>query len=323
MSLLRRAVPVLLLSSLVACTEAPPSGAGTVSPPRATPSTPSPSPSPPSSASPASPAFSAARALTLVEQLVALGPRETTTRAYRRASALVAEQLRALGYRVRFQRFDVPGGSVDGTVVEAGDTRNVIAEPPGFDPARAHLVVGAHLDTVPDSPGANDNASGVATLVELARLAAADPPRTPVVFVAFGAEERRRQSPSRSRIFLGARAYLDGLDAPARAGLRGMINLDMVGNGREVLVLGGQGPVQAALLAAARRLDVPARPSSVDDRFSDHQAFREAGYPVGWLWAGDHSTLHTPRDTLEVVQRAMLRRVGRIAWEALRRLRFS
>jgi Zn-dependent M28 family amino/carboxypeptidase len=52
-------------------------------------------------------------------------------------------------------------------------------------------MVGAQLDTVPQAPGAEDNASGVSVLIEAARLAAQRPTRLPVMFVAFAAEEPR------------------------------------------------------------------------------------------------------------------------------------
>ncbi|WP_340586760.1 M28 family peptidase [Erythrobacter alti] len=82
------------------------------------------------------------------------------------------------------------------------DTSNVIAIQPGTDPAFAdqYVVVSAHLDHVGVEPGhgedndrlfngAMDNASGVATMMEMARLIAAEPTRRPVMFVALGAEE--------------------------------------------------------------------------------------------------------------------------------------
>ncbi|QZH75146.1 MAG: M28 family peptidase [Erythrobacter sp.] len=82
------------------------------------------------------------------------------------------------------------------------DTANVIAVQPGTDPlvADQYVVITAHLDHVGIEPGhganndrlfngAMDNASGVATLLEMARLLAAEPPRRPVLYVALGAEE--------------------------------------------------------------------------------------------------------------------------------------
>jgi Zn-dependent M28 family amino/carboxypeptidase len=211
----------------------------------------------------------------------------------------------------------VPAGSNDGIEVPAGTTLNVIAEPPAFDGAQSHLVVGAHLDTVPDSPGANDNASGVAIMLELARLARADPPPLPVVFVAFGAEERRRQGRGASVYALGSRAYLRALPGREQESVRGALVLDTVGAGSRIDVLGSNGAMARAVLATAGRLGVPARRSTT--RFySDDVAFLDAGIDVAWLWAGEHPTLHTPRDTVGVIDPAELARVGSVAWATLR-----
>lgn len=268
------------------------------------------------------PAFSALRALEHVRALVSIGAREASGASYREAAAYVAGRFEMMGYTVSSQRFAVPGGRVDATPVEAGSSQNVVAEPPGFDQRTPYLVVGGHLDTVPDSPGANDNASGIGMLLELARLAAASPPDLPVVFVAFGAEERRRQSVSRSVYALGAQAYLREMNRTRRASLYGMINLDMVGNGDRVLLVADGGPVARAARAAARRLKIPFESRArVAHGYSDHIRFEQAGYPVAWLWAGDHPTLHTPSDTLRVVERAQLRRTGRLAWQTIRTLR--
>ena len=61
-------------------------------------------------------------------------------------------------------------GRAGASAVPAGRTPNVIASPPGFDDEAPHRIVGAHLDTVPQAPGAEDNASGVAVMLELARV---------------------------------------------------------------------------------------------------------------------------------------------------------
>lgn len=66
-------------------------------------------------------------------------------------------------------------------------SRNVVARWPGS--ARRGVVLGAHMDTVAKSPGANDNASGVAVLLETARLIAGKEPARWVTLVAFGSQE--------------------------------------------------------------------------------------------------------------------------------------
>lgn len=298
-----RRLALALALALGACTSEPPP---TVSPP--------PTASPFASPTPA-PEFSAERAFRWTRAIAGIGPREATSLGYRRAARLVRDVLRARGYATEYQRVRVPAGTVDGTPVGAGATLNVVARPAGFDPAEPFTVVGAHLDTVPDTRGANDNASGVAVMLEVARIAAVAPPRMPVVFAAFGAEERRGYPDVHT---LGARAFVRRLPDGAR--LRGALILDMVGAGRDVIVQGGPNRVARAALRMARRLDVPTRANVATIGFSDDRRFRDAGYAAAWLWAGDHPTLHGPGDTIRVIERAELRRVGRVAWATVRSL---
>jgi Zn-dependent M28 family amino/carboxypeptidase len=96
------------------------------------------------------------------------------------ASAGYIEQaFRAAGYEVASQHYVVHGKAV----------RNLEAVLPGASHAAEIVVIGAHYDSVADSPGANDNASGVAALLEIARLLARQQPARSVRFVAFVNEE--------------------------------------------------------------------------------------------------------------------------------------
>ena len=244
------------------------------------------------------------------------------SRAYARAGAIVEAKLRALGYHVYEQPFPIPAGKVNRIPEPAGMTFNVVAEAPGFDAAKPHLVVGGHLDSVPNTPGANDDASGPAVIVEMARLARLSHPAMPVVFVAFSAEERRRQSPTQSEYALGSKAYIAAMSKVRARALKGMINIDMVGAGPDVQIIGGSGAIVAGMYSVARRLRIPAEThASIAQGFSDHISFQAAGYTVGWLWAGDNPTLHTPQDTIRIIQPAELARIGAVAWETLRTLR--
>jgi hypothetical protein len=247
-----------------------------------------------------------------------IGPRETTSAAYRRAAALVDSRLRRLGYAVRRQSLRVPAGVSWGVPVPAGRTVNVIAEPPGFRMTARHLLVGAQLDTVPQAPGANDNASGVAVMLELARLAMAGPPPVPVVFVAFAAEEPR--GPTDNDHHYGSRAYVAAMTPAARRGLIGMISVDRVGLGTYVPVCtGGRSPrtVAAVLLAQARRLGIPAR--ACRNRTSDHWSFERAGLTAVRVggWHPDPA-YHTPRDRIGVIEPARLHSVGVLTWQTVR-----
>lgn len=91
----------------------------------------------------------------------------------------IAQTLRQLGYAVSEQAY----------VAEGKTVRNIEAELPGRRLPGEIVLIGAHYDSVPGSPGANDNASGVAALLEIARLLAGRPQARSVRFVAFTNEE--------------------------------------------------------------------------------------------------------------------------------------
>lgn len=249
-----------------------------------------------------------------VRALAALGPREATSAAYRRAAQMVADRFASLGYQVTRQRFRVPGGVSWGIPVSAGRTWNVVARPPDWSPTSSYVVIGAHLDTVPQSPGAEDNASGVAVLLELARLAQASGTRIPAVLVAYGAEEPRR--PGDDGHHYGSRVHTRRADL---RNLQAMVSLDRVGAGSQVPVCtGGLSPrrVQRALVAAAARIDVPVR--RCENRTSDHWPFEKAGEAVARIGGNPSPGYHSPRDRPRQVSPGQLARTGTVVWEWLR-----
>ncbi len=230
---------------------------------------------------------------------------------------MVGRRLRGLGYDVRRQRLSVPAGVSWGIPVPAGRTANVVATPVGFDATAPHVVVGAHLATVPQAPGAEDNASGVAVVLELARLSAGAALPMPVVFVAFAAEEPRGLGDDDHHF--GSQAYVGAMGPAERAALVAMVSLDRVGVGRWVPVCtGGLSPltVAAALLATAQRADISARPC--ENRTSDHWPFEKAGLSAARLGGTDYPEYHSSRDVPSVVSSAQLARVGRLLWRQLR-----
>jgi hypothetical protein len=271
----------------------------------------------PSVSSPAPVAeFDARAAMALVRELAALGPREATSSAYRRAARLVAGRLEGLGYEVRRQRFPVPAGESWGVPVGSGRTSNVVARLPGEVGAQPYVVVGAHLDTVPQAPGAEDNASGVAVLVELADLAARLGTRRPVTFVVFGAEEPR--GPADDEHHFGSQAYVRR-EVERGAAVAAMVSLDRVGTPGPVPVCTGglsRPEVRRELLAAADRVGVAARPC--ENRTSDHWPFEKAGETVARIGGTDYPEYHSARDLPRVVSERQLDRVGRVVWEWLR-----
>jgi hypothetical protein len=261
-------------------------------------------------------AFDVDRAVAVMRLLAGrIGPRHGTSPEFRRAADWVATELESFGYRVSEPGFAVPGGVSWGVPVAAGRSRNVVATPPGFDPDRPHVVVGAHLDTVPQAPGAEDNASGVGVLLAAARAASDRETRLPVVWVAFGAEEPRGETDDDHHF--GSRAYVAAMTGAERRALRGMVSLDRVGVGTAVPVgsAGERDPVQRQLLAAARRAEVRAYADTLS-RSSDHWSFVRTGLPGARLGGTSYAAYHSPADLPGVVEPAQLERTGRIvlAW---------
>jgi hypothetical protein len=242
-----------------------------------------------------------------------IGPREATSGEFRRAAQWVEREFEASGYTVQRQRLRVPAGNSWGVDVPEGATWNVVATKPGFDASDAHLVVGAHLDTVPQAPGAEDNASGVSVVLELARLSSVQETRLPVVFVAFAAEEPRGDGDALHHF--GSTAMVDRLSGAEQRATRAMVSLDRIGVGTVVPVCtGGLGPpgVRAALLRVAERLEIPA--SRCLNTSSDHWSFEKAGMRAARVGGTSYAGYHSAGDVPSVVDPAQVQRVGRLMW---------
>lgn len=209
--------------------------------------------------------------------------------------------------------------------------RNVLGRLPGRGAlAGSWLVAGAHYDhlgrVAPDSaaagpafcPGADDNASGVAALLAVARRLAGDGgagPARSVLFAAFAGEEDGLQGSAWLARHLPLSA--DSLVA--------MLNLDTVGRLRDSRVyVGGAGTAAAfpALLAAlggAHGLTLELGRGGWDA--SDHVSFQALGVPVLFLMTGPHADYHTPRDDWPRVAAGGLARVAGFAADLLAALR--
>lgn len=269
-------------------------------------SSPTPTPSPQG--------FDSTAARNTVERLAGLGPREATSEAYTEAAELVGADLDRLGLAVTRQEFPVPAGTSWGIPVPAGTTHNLIADPPGFDPRSPHVVIGAHLDSVPQSPGAEDNASGIAVMLELARMITERPAALPVRFIAFGAEEPRGAGDDRHHH--GSRHYVAELDAAERAAIVAMVSLDRVGVPADALPIahGGRGTDRIAR-ELAEAADVPVVRST--NTTSDHWSFEKAGIPAARLGSVPYAGYHSSRDVPAVVSDAQLARTGGVVWSWL------
>jgi aminopeptidase YwaD len=169
-------------------------------------------------------------------------------------------------------------------------SRNVIGRPAS---GRCETVSGGHFDSVPQAPGASDNASGTATVLELARTVAVRHLPGDNCFVLFGAEELG---------LLGSQHFVQTLDEYERQELRAMLNFDMTGVGESWLLIGSPELVTEAAQAAAGA-GIQAEPSEQPGGLgSDHQSFLSANVPAIWFFRVTDNLLHTPQDTADRVQ---------------------
>ena len=167
------------------------------------------------------------------------------------------------------------------SVAEGGETRttNVIAQTPGGDGDNT-VMVGAHLDSVPEGPGINDNGSGSATVLEMAlQLARLDAePRNKVRFAFWGAEEVG---------LVGSRHYVEGLGEEEAETVSAYLNLDMTGSPNFVTsVYQGPDEVEDVFGSYFEARDIEAETNSALDGRSDHGPFQDEGIPTGGLFSG-------------------------------------
>lgn len=246
----------------------------------------------------------------------AIGPRHGTSREFRRAADWVERRLEAGGLEVEREGFRVPAGVSWGVPVDAGRSLNLVAAPPGLDRTAPHLLVGAHLDTVPQAPGAEDNASGVGALLAVAAAIEGRRTRLPVVLVAFGAEEPR--GPTDDDHHYGSRVHVARMAPDRRTALRGMVSLDRVGVGDRLPVCSASAPpgrLHAEVLAAARRVRAAPLPCA-GNRSSDHWSFVRDGLPGVRLGSTPYAGYHSAGDVPAVVDARQLSRAARttVAW---------
>ena len=190
-------------------------------------------------------------------------------------------------------------------------TTNVIAERPGL--GRRVLLIGAHYDSVEDSPGGNDNASGTAVLLDLARVLSTYvlPEDLTVYFVAFGAEEDGLR---------GSRHFVNRLDAQQRQSFVAMLNYDMIGVG-SVLGVGGSTELAelAARLAEQQGWTAQLLGEEIEHR-SDHAPFAAAGIRALVFHAPNDTHYHKKTDTPDRIQPDHLARFARLGLAVVQQL---
>jgi len=257
-----------------------------------------------------SPVFDGQRALTDVETQVAFGPRTPGSDAHAKVREWMQAELEAAGWQVEVQQVQAMGHPIYNLIARLSD------EPP-------QIILGAHYDSRlyadrdpdPDQqllpvPGADDGASGVAVLLELARTL----PRStvPTWLVFFDAEDN-------GHILgwdwiLGSRAFVEHMTVKPQA----MVLVDMVGDADlNIPMEENSDPLlRAAIWKIAADLGyehifVPQVRYNIED---DHIPFLQAGIPSVDIIDMDYAYWHTTQDTPDKVSPRSLEIVGNVLW---------
>ena len=272
---------------------------------------------PASTTTAASSAFDADRAFADLEAQVDLGPRPSGSEANRRLTELLAERLEDAGAE---------------DVAIQGPLRNVVGILPGEEPG--YVVIGAHHDTkdaIPGFVGANDGASGVAVVLELARSLPRPLPGRSIAIALFDGEEARG---ARSFEADGRRGSIQYVELASRGGgpgvppveeIEAMVLFDLVGDcDLDVPFEENSDPALYEAFAEADPETFSGSTFPIDD---DHVSFLDAGVPAVDLIDFDYGPgpapgawWHSSEDTLDKVCPESLGKIGSAALDALARI---
>jgi Zn-dependent M28 family amino/carboxypeptidase len=236
--------------------------------------------------------------------LVSFGTRHSTSAGHAAAARFATEQLDAIGYTTSVQ--EVP--------VHSAKSRNVIAVKRGSGaPARRVVIVTAHLDSInlkggpsAAAPGADDNASGSAGVIEIARAFKDHRASHDLWLILFGGEEQG---------LFGSRHFVATLPTADRSRIDAVINMDMIGSlnspVRSVLLEGsaGSSELMAALADAASTYTQLTVETSLHPFASDHVPFIEQGIPAVLTIEGadnTNDTVHSAEDRIEKIDYELL-----------------
>ncbi|MBN2207542.1 MAG: M20/M25/M40 family metallo-hydrolase [Candidatus Aminicenantes bacterium] len=234
---------------------------------------------------------------TTVQDLQDFVTRYASTAGCENAGTYLHEKLGGWGVSAEYQGFGFGGGL---------SSRNVIAEIPGRSYPEDILIICGHYDsttrTTPEvrAPGADDNASGTAAVLEAARLLSRRPLDFTVRFVAFSAEEWG---------LYGSEAYA-GMASAKNERIVGVVNLDMIawaaaGDRRIDIYANTESSWLGERMARAASAYTALNPRSMVDPsmiWSDHSSFWDVGYPALLaIESGDNPHYHSEADTIDTL----------------------
>ena len=221
----------------------------------------------------------------------------------------LVEQFESYGYdevKVYDFTFTSRGNEITSYNVEA------VKKPMKKHDTNQQIIVGAHHDSVPNGPGANDDASGTGALLELARVYANTPTDTTIKFVAFGAEENG---------LWGSRKYAEAMTADEIDRTVAMFQMDMIGSADAgdlvMFTADGKKNTVTDLGAAAGSRVSELVPYSELGR-SDHVPFHNLGIPAAlFIHTPLEPWYHTKDDIIDHISKDKLKDVANIVGAAI------
>lgn len=232
------------------------------------------------------------------------------------ALALTKEQGEAIAAQLESGQTVTASIHIEGAETKESTSYNVVAKKAASQKNKDTnqiMIIGAHHDSVEGAPGANDDASGTAVTLELARVMANLPTDTELRFVTFGAEENG---------LIGSYEYVDSLSEDEISRTVGMFQMDMVGSrdaGDLIMytIDGEKNTVTDLGASAGARLNGEAVAYGKEGR-SDHEPFHVAGIPAAlFIHAPVEPWYHSPEDTLDKISKEKLQDVAEIVGSAV------
>ena len=196
--------------------------------------------------------------------------------------------------------------------IDMRHSRNIVAHMAGTGEDGRTLILGAHYDTLPGAEGANDNAAGVSVLRMVAERIGEMTLPFHVNVVFFGSGEAG---------IVGADHYALGMSEEERENTVGMVNLDLLGTGLELLLVGDPHLTEQAT-EAGRGLGIDIVNIEKDEWWSNHTAFEDVEVPAVWLRADNPLQVIPDEgvDVLKWINPALLDQAERTVAELVRRL---
>lgn len=185
--------------------------------------------------------------------------------------------------------------------VQPAVSQNVIGELTGTDLSSEVIVVSAHHDSVLNNPGADDNSTGVAAVLELARFFGERPHRRTIRFISYGTEEQLSE---------GARYYAE--NAPDLNRIQFVLNVDSIGAimGQTLIFYAGSTEVEETIHSVNESTGFPGHIQRELSPFSDHFPLNVRGIPAVWYYrktfAGARHYHHSVLETPEVLSPSVL-----------------